>query len=274
MNAGLGYYTSLLEAKQRTGSALCVGLDPDPELLPAGLSGIEGMRTLLLAAIDATADLACAYKPNLAFFERFGSDGWKLLEEVLAAIPEEIPTIADGKRGDIGNTSAAYAEALFTRLRASACTANPYLGVDALQPLLEHPRGYTYILCRTSNPGALALQDLIADGLPIYAHVLRLFEPWLRSGAAGLVIGSSQAAAFSAASSFAPEASILIPGIGAQGGTVEELAALLSPAQRRGAVVSASRSVLHAGREHDYASAIRSQAIQLHRRLQQHLAAD
>ncbi|HWE60204.1 MAG TPA: orotidine-5'-phosphate decarboxylase [Chloroflexota bacterium] len=261
----------LAEARQRNGSALCVGIDPDPAALPGHLQGLDGMRSFVQAIVDATADLVCAFKPNLAFFERFGSDGWRLLESLVAAVPPGIPVIADGKRGDIGNTSSAYAEALYDRLGAAACTVNPYLGADALEPLLDHPRGFAFVLCRNSNPGAGALQDLIVDAEPLYARVIRLFQPWLASERAGLVIGAQEAAAFAWAARLAPDALLLVPGVGAQGGTIEHLAAALVPAQRARVLVSASRTVIHAGRDADFAGEARRAALALRDRLRRSL---
>lgn len=274
MSRATPFPQALAAAKARSGSALCIGLDPDPELLPEGLTGLSGMRTLLRQAVESTADLACAYKPNLAFFERFGSEGWQILEELCALIPPEIPVIADAKRGDIGSTTTAYADALYVRLGAAACTANPFLGTDALAPLLEHPDGFAFILCRTSNPGAAALQDLVADGRPLYAHVMQLFQPWLATGKAGLVIGAQEAAAFHSAADLAPTCPILVPGIGAQGGTTQTLAAALSPSQREMVVVSASRSILHAGRTRNYVVALRQAAETLHAALRNDLRLD
>lgn len=254
-------FIARLDAARRTsGSALCVGLDPDSALLPDGLHGVDGLETFCRAVIESTADLVCAYKPNLAFFERFGADGWRALERVIAAVPRHIPVIADAKRGDIGSTSAAYAEALFDRLGVAACTASPYLGADAIAPLLDHPRGYVYVLCRTSNPGAGALQDLLVEGTPLYARVIALFEPWLAVGRAGLVIGAQEAAAFERAASLAPGVSLLVPGIGAQGGTVDALATALSRDQRDRVVVNVSRAIIHAGRDRAYPIAVRDAA--------------
>jgi orotidine 5'-phosphate decarboxylase subfamily 2 len=237
-------------------------LHPDPASLPEHLGGLAGLQTFVQAVVEATADLVCAYKPNAAFFERFGAEGWRLLEATIAAIPSRIPVILDAKRGDIGNTSAAYAEAIFDRLGVAACTISPYLGVDAVEPLLNHPGGFAFVLCRTSNADAGAIQDLVVDGEPLYARVIRLFQPWLAAQGAGLVVGARQAAAFAWAARLAPEAWLLVPGIGAQGGTAEELAGALDPGQRSRVVVNVSRAVIHAGRDGDFAEAARRAAAQ------------
>jgi orotidine-5'-phosphate decarboxylase len=260
-------FVASLTARRASHGCLCIGLDPEPSALPSGYRGPEGAARFCREIIQATADLVLAYKPNLAFFERWGAEGVAALAEVVAAVPDGIPVIADGKRGDIGNTSRAYAEGLYEALGANACTVSPYLGPDAVAPLLEHPQGFAFVLCRTSNPGAGALQDLLVEGEPLYVRVLRLFAPWLEGGQAGLVIGARERGAFAWAAKLAPRAPILVPGIGAQGGTVEELAAALSPDQRRRVVVSASRSVIHASQGADFASAARAAAIDLRGRL-------
>lgn len=254
------FVARLLEARARAGSALCVGLDPDPAALPAHMHGVDGLRAFVRAIVEATADLVCAFKPNVAFFERFGADGWRVLEETIAAIPAHVPVILDAKRGDIGSTSAAYAEAIYDRLGAAACTLNPYLGVDAIQPLLDRPGGFAFVLGRTSNPGAGAIQDILVEGEPLYARVIRLFAPWLTTQRTGLVIGAREAEAFAWAARLAPDAWLLVPGIGAQGGTVAELAGALSAPQRAHVVVAVSRAVIHAGRDADFAAAARRAA--------------
>jgi orotidine-5'-phosphate decarboxylase len=266
------FIDQVAEARRRTGSFLCVGLDPDPAALPEHLHGVDGIRAFVEAIVEATSDLVCAYKPNAAFFERYGSDGWRVLEATIAAIPSHIPVILDAKRGDIGSTSRAYAEAVYDRLGVAACTVNPYLGVDAVEPLLRHAGGYAYILCRTSNPGAGALQDLLVDREPLYARVIRLFQPWLATKCAGLVIGAREVAAFQWAARLAPEAWLLVPGIGAQGGTIDDLAPALAPAQQARVVVSVSRGVIHAGRGADFAGAARRAAEGLRDDLRRALA--
>src|ERR1035437_4422962 len=225
------FLISLAEARARTGSCLCLGLDPEPSRLPAACTGVEGLLAFCLRIVEATSDLVCAYKPNAAFFERFGAEGWRVLERLVAAVPRNVPVILDGKRGDIGNTSRAYADAAFDHLGTAACTVSPYLGLEAVAPILEHPGGFPYVLCRPSNVGAASLQDLDVGGRPLYARVIDLFAEPIAQGRAGLVIGAREAPAFVWADRLAPEASLLVPGVGAQGGTAEELASFLSPRQ-------------------------------------------
>ncbi|HVA93017.1 MAG TPA: orotidine-5'-phosphate decarboxylase [Chloroflexota bacterium] len=266
-------FVAAIKARRPSHGCLCIGLDPEPNALPPGFTGPEGVARFCRQIIEATADLVLAYKPNLAFFERWGAGGVAALSQVIAAVPRDIPVIADGKRGDIGNTSRAYAEGLYETLGAGACTVSPYLGADAVAPLLDHPSGFAFVLCRTSNPGAAALQDLLVYGEPLHAHVVRLFAPWLDAGHAGLVIGARERAAFGWAAKLAPLAPILVPGIGAQGGTVEDLAAALSPDQARRVVVSASRSIIHAGNGSDFALAAREAARELRDHLERALGA-
>jgi orotidine-5'-phosphate decarboxylase len=269
----LSFPALLVEARHRNHTHLCIGLDPEPSGLPAGFSGPEGMVRFCREIISATSDLVCAYKPNLAFFERWGAEGLAALTDLVAELPKEIPVIADAKRGDIGNTSRAYAEAIYDRLGAGACTVSPYLGSDAVAPLLDHPRGFAFLLCRTSNPGAGAVQDLLVDGEPVYAKVLRHFAPWFERGRVGVVIGAQEAAAFAWAARLAPRAPILVPGIGAQGGTVEDLAGALTVDQAELVVVNAGRSIIHADSGPDFASSARRAALTLRDDLEAALAA-
>lgn len=216
------------------GSVLCVGLDPDPATLPDGfsrdLAGIERFCRLL---VEAASPSAAAFKPNLAFFEAFGSPGLAALERIRATIPLDIPVVADAKRGDIGSTAARQAVALFDGLGADAVTVNPYLGSEAVMPLLERLDRFAYLLCRTSNPGAGELQDLDvaaapiagAPAEPLYARVARLAAGWGPGGTVGLVVGATAPAELGSIRAIAPGLAFLVPGVGAQGGEVEPVLA-------------------------------------------------
>ena len=151
----MGFFAEIDEAARKNNSLLCVGLDPDPDLLPQGINPLDFNK----AVIDATSNLVCAYKPNLAFYEAGGLAGWELLEKTLDYIPKGIPVIADAKRGDIGNTAKAYASAIFTGLGAGAATVNPYLGFDSIEPFLDYKDKGVFILCRTSNPGSIGFPE-------------------------------------------------------------------------------------------------------------------
>jgi orotidine-5'-phosphate decarboxylase len=211
-----------------TGTVLCLGLDPDVDALPHGftrdLAGLERFAALLLeAALPAVA----AVKPNLAFFEAYGSAGIAVLERLRATIPPDVPLIADAKRADIGSTAARQAVALFDVLGADAVTVSPYLGAEAIAPLLERPDRFAYVLCRTSNPGAGELQDLSVRGdagapdEPLHARVARRVAGWGPGGTVGLVVGATAPAELAGIRSIAPGLPFLVPGVGAQGGAVE-----------------------------------------------------
>jgi orotidine-5'-phosphate decarboxylase len=208
---------------------LCLGLDPDPAALPEGFSpdlrGIEAFSRLIL---EAAAPLAAAIKPNLAFFEAFGSAGLAALERLRAAIPSGIPVIMDAKRGDIGTTAARQAVALYDALGADAVTVSPYLGGEAIAPLLERLDRFAYVLCRTSNPGAVELQSLVvaadADARlpaePLYARVARRVADWGPGGTVGLVVGATAPVELAQIRLIAPGLTFLVPGVGAQGGDI------------------------------------------------------
>jgi orotidine-5'-phosphate decarboxylase len=212
------------------GTVLCLGIDPDPAHLPpgfpAGLAGIERFARLI---VEAAAPLAAAVKPNLAFFEAYGSAGLAALERVRAAVPAGIPVVIDAKRADIGTTSARQAAALFDALGADAVTVNPYLGAAAIEPLLERLDRYAYVLCRTSNPGAGELQDLVVSADPdldapseqLWARVARRVAGWGPGGTVGLVVGATAPRELAAIRAIAPGLGFLVPGVGAQGGEVE-----------------------------------------------------
>jgi len=244
------------------GSVLCLGIDPDPTALPDGfspdLAGVERFATLL---IEAAAPYAAAVKPNLAFFEAFGSAGLAALERIRATIPAEVLVVADAKRGDIGSTAARQAVALFDGLGADAVTVNPYLGSEAVTPLIERLDRFAYLLCRTSNPGAGELQDLDvasapiagAPAEPLYARVARLAVGWGPGGTVGLVVGATAPAELAAIRRIAPGLGFLVPGVGAQGGEVapvlESGPATAAPAGGRpggGLLVTVSRGIASA----------------------------
>jgi len=224
-----GTYLDRLGARTAAvGSVLCVGLDPDPAALPPGFSpdvaGIEAFARLIL---DAATGRAAAVKPNLAFFEAFGSAGVSALERLRARIPSDVPVVIDAKRADIGSTAARQAVALFDGLGADAITVNPYLGEEAIGPLLERTDRFAYVLCRTSNPGAAEFQGLKVDpdpllgapAEPLWARVARRVAGWGTMNA-GLVVGATAPVELDAARAIAPGLAFLVPGVGAQGGDI------------------------------------------------------
>jgi orotidine-5'-phosphate decarboxylase len=244
-------------------SLVCVGLDPDPALMPVG-DPIEFCKNI----IEATSDLVCAYKPNLAFFEAMGERSWEVLKETLAAIPPEVPIIGDAKRGDIGNTSAGYAHAIFDLLGCDATTVNPYGGTDAVEPFLEYRDKGVIVWCRSSNPSAREFQDLtvMADGAqrPFWQAVALKAQEWNRKyGNVGLVMGATYPAQLKEARQMCPDMPILVPGIGSQEGALEDAVKAGIDSRNAGMIVNASRSIIYASRDGDYAMAARAAAAQL-----------
>ncbi len=234
-----GYLERLAARTGAVGTVLCLGLDPDPASLPDGfsrdLAGTERFATLL---VEAAAPFAAAVKPNLAFFESFGSAGMAMLERIRARLPGELPVIADAKRGDISTTAAHQARALFDGLGADAVTVNPYVGSEGIGPLLARTDRFAYVLCRTSNPGAGELQDLIveretsgdAPSEPLYLRVARRAATWGGGGNVGLVVGATAPEELRAVRDVASGLAFLVPGIGAQGG---DIAAVLAEGPAR-----------------------------------------
>jgi uridine monophosphate synthetase len=225
----MGFFNQLEARARGVDSLLCVGLDPHPQDLDAPTA--EAARDYCLRLIKATADLALAFKPNAAFFEAFGAQGWEALAQVIAAVPQGTPVILDAKRGDIASTAQAYVRAVFEVLGAQAVTINPYLGRDAVAPFLEDAGRGAFLLCKTSNPGAADLQDLLvgdpvatgeAQGrLTVYETVARLAQAWNRDDNLGLVVGATHPQALRRVRCLAPDLWILAPGVGAQGGDLE-----------------------------------------------------
>jgi orotidine 5'-phosphate decarboxylase subfamily 2 len=224
-------YLARLAARSRTvNSTLCLGLDPDPSALPAGfapdVSGIERFARLLL---DTALPYVAAVKPNVAFYEAFGSQGIAVLERLRATIPADVPVLVDAKRGDIGSTAARQAVAIAGGLGADAVTLNPYLGKDAVDPFLATPGIFVYAVCRTSNPAAGEVQDIAVPAdhergwptEPLYARVARVVAGWAGPDRLGLVVGATAPAELSLLRAIVPDRAFLVPGIGAQGGDLE-----------------------------------------------------
>jgi orotidine-5'-phosphate decarboxylase len=246
----------LRAAAERNKSWLCVGLDPDPELLPRGVSVDDFLRGI----VEVTSDVVCCYKPNLAFFEALGIDGQIALRSVLRAIPSDIPVLIDAKRGDTPQTMRAYAHAIFDELDADAVTVNPYLGSDSLAPFFAYPDRGVFVLCKTSNPGATEIQDLvIASSEPLYLHIARRALSWDQHGTLGLVVGATYPADVAAVRKLVPHAPILLPGVGAQSGDLERSVQAALDDDGGGALVNVSRSLLYASNAADWQSAARAE---------------
>jgi orotidine-5'-phosphate decarboxylase len=281
------FYPRLWQRWQQARTMLCVGLDPELEQLPPSLleqlprpasrnESYDGIAELLyrfaLLIAEATSDLVCAFKPNAAFYERYGAAGWRALESIIHTLAfryPDVPVILDAKRGDVGSTSQAYADSAFGSLRADAVTLHPYLGQDALQPFLEHAEYGCFILCRTSNPGAAEFQDLIVrredgTGEPLFLAVARrVASTWNENNNCGLVVGATYPQELQMVRGVAGDVPILVPGIGAQGGDLASVIRAGLDSQGGGLVISASRSILYASNGPDFAEAARYEAQRL-----------
>lgn len=262
-------FRAMLEHNSAQQKFLCVGLDPDFNKIPKHLQVLgprDGLLVFNRTIIDATADVAGSYKPNTAFYEAYGEAGWDVLGQTVEYIRERAPAaivIADAKRGDIGHTNNGYVQALFRQLEADAVTVHPYLGAEALQPFLQEKNKGVFILCKTSNQGAAEIQDLIVDKTPLYMHIARMVqESWNVNDNCGLVVGATYPEEIQRVREVAPTLPFLIPGIGAQGGSVE---ATVRAARGGPMLISASRSILYASSGEDFAEAARSSAQELHR---------
>jgi orotidine-5'-phosphate decarboxylase len=265
----LGFRQELARAVAANRSLLCVGLDPDPAHVP-----LAEIPTYLRAVIEATSDLVCAYKPNLAFYEQLGEAGYAALRAVLQAVPDGIPVIADAKRGDVEHTARAYARAIFDELGFDAVTVNPYLGGDAVAPFVEREDRGIFIVCRNSNPGARDLQDLpvaVEGGVrPVFEMVAELARRWNTRGNVGLVAGATYPDDLARLRELCPDMPFLLPGIGAQQGDLERAVRAGIDAQGAGIIVSASRAVLYAEDGPGFAQAARRQAKALREAVERH----
>lgn len=262
-------FASRLHAAVATNdSLLCIGLDPVPARIPAVLGGgAAALARFCIGIVEATVDLVCCYKPNLGFFAALGPDGLRALADVRAAIPATIPVILDCKTGDLGNTAENYARAWFETFGFDAVTVNPYLGREGLDPFLAYADRGVIILCRTSNPGSAEIQELpvpAPDGgtEPLYLAMARRIHAWSEDAAAtvGLVVGATRPAELARIRPICPDAPILLPGIGAQGGDLAASVRAGTDRAGEGLIVSASRSIMYAGEGADFASAARAAA--------------
>lgn len=256
------FHARLDAAWSQSDSMLCVGLDPELSRLPEGMARTpEGVVTFLRAIVAATADLACAYKPQIAHFSAIGAES--ALIETISAIRELAPhavVILDAKRGDIGSTAAMYAREAFDRYQADAVTLNPYLGSESLEPFLERKDRGTVILCRTSNPGAGEIQDW-PETDPLYARVARLaVSQWNPHANLMLVAGATRPAELQRIRDLAPEIPLLVPGLGAQGGDLDAAVEAGLDGRGRGLVVNSSRAILYAGSGADFEAMARAEA--------------
>ncbi len=243
---------------------LCVGLDPDPARYPARIADArDATERFCREIVDATADIACAFKPQIAYFASIGQE--HALENICRYIRETYPDVTlilDSKRADIGSTAEHYAREAFDRYSAHAVTVNPYMGTDSVQPFFDHPGdGGIIVLCRTSNPGGDDFQSLVADGAPIYTHVARrVADEWSQLGECGLVVGATYPTELADVRSIVGDLPLLVPGVGAQGGDAGTVMEHGSSATGRGMIVNSARAVLYASNGDDFADAARAEA--------------
>ncbi len=247
----MDFINKLGAAIRRNDSLLCVGLDPDVAKFPDELKGRpDAIFAFCKAIIDATAGLACAFKPQIAYFAALGAeDQLQAICDYLKANHPDIPLVLDAKRGDIGATAEQYAREAYERYRADAVTVNPYMGFDSVEPYLQWQDRGVIVLCRTSNPGGSDLQFLEVGGKPLYQHVARLVaEKWNRNGQCGLVVGATFPQEIAQVRAIVGDMPLLVPGIGAQGGDIEATVTAGQTADGAGMMINSSRAILYARR--------------------------
>ena len=258
------FVAKLSAISEKNRSLVCVGLDPDPAKFPESVrTGADPLYSFNRAIIEQTADLVCAYKLNLAFYEVQGPRGLEAMERTIRTIPDDVVIIGDAKRGDIDNTARMYAKALFEYYRFDAATVNPYQGRDSVQPFLDYQDRGVFILCLNSNASAREFQDLNVNGHPLYMEVALAAQRWNEHGNAGLVVGATNATGLTQIRSAAPDMPMLIPGIGAQGGDLATVVRTGVNAAGSGILINASRSILYASSGADFAQASRQAAMDL-----------
>ena len=262
----MDFAEKLLQAVRKNKSLLCLGLDPDPALMPE-----TGIFEFNKAIIDSTSDIVCAYKPNLAFYEALGSEGLTALQRTVDYIPGDIPIIGDAKRGDVGHTARAYAKALFEVLGFDAVTVNPYLGYDSIEPFMSYAGKAVFVLCLTSNPGAVDFQKAACSPegektrQPLYQLVARKAREWNRRNNVGLVVGATYPEELREIRQLCPDMLLLIPGIGTQGGSLDWAVRYGTDSKGGSAIISSSRQILYASKGDNFAGAARQAADDLRR---------
>lgn len=261
----MNFQEKLDAAIEKNNSLLCVGLDPHETKLPAAVH--ESFFEFNKAIIDATHDVVCAYKPNSAFYEAQGASGYEELKKTCEYITKtypEIPIILDFKRGDIGNTNDGYVAMAFDQLAVDAVTVHPYLGRESLEPFLIQKDKGIIILCRTSNKGSGEWQDLLVDGKPFYMHIAQHINlSWNENNNCLLVVGATYPEEMKKIRAVVGDMTFLVPGIGAQGGDVKKTVTAGLNSQKKGMIISASRSVIFASGGDDFAVRAREEALKL-----------
>jgi orotidine-5'-phosphate decarboxylase len=269
----MNFMQALRTRWQAIDSLVCVGLDPEPAKFPARFADDpDAVFTFCRDIVDATAAYACAFKPQIAHFAALGAeDALQRLVAHLHAAHPGVPVILDSKRGDIGSTAQHYASEAFDRYGADAVTVNPYLGRDSVQPFLDRADKGVVVLCRTSNPGARDLQDLVVDGRPLYQHVAgNVARDWNGHGNCALVVGATWPEQLREVRAIADDVPFLVPGVGAQGGDVAAVVTNAKTADGTGLIVSSSRAILYASTGDDFAEAAATAARSLRDEINTH----
>lgn len=266
----MNFREKLSNIVHKNNSLLCVGLDIDREKIPKFLfeTSKNPFFDFNKSIIDATKDLVCAYKLNMAFYEFLGKQGFELLENTVSYIPKAVVVILDGKRNDIGNTARKYAQSLFETLNADAVTVNPYLGEDGVKPFLEYKDKCTFILCRTSNPSAIDFQDLKVQKIPLYQQVAEKIKEWNVYSNCGAVVGATYPDELKIIRDILGEdIPLLIPGIGKQGGDVEKTVKNGTNNKGEMAIINSSRGIIYTVPDKGFAEKSRDKALSLREKI-------
>jgi orotidine-5'-phosphate decarboxylase len=254
-------FKKLIASIEKRNSNLCIGLDPAVEKLPEFLSEYEdAVLEFNTRIIEATQDVACAYKLNTAFYEALGENGWLTFGETIARIPDDVYIIADCKRSDVGNSAKQYAQTFFEYFQVDAATVNPYMGYDSLEPFLSYKGKDIFALALTSNSGAQDFQLLDVGGKRLYEHVLDKLSGWNTNGNIGAVVGATRGDHLTRIRKSHPQLPLLVPGIGAQGGSVEEVAAAAA-SEGAPVIVNVSRDIIFSGFDEKFADEVREKAF-------------
>jgi orotidine-5'-phosphate decarboxylase len=265
--------SQLFEQIKKKKSYLCVGLDTDLQKIPKHLlSSADPIFEFNKQIIDATHEYTVAYKPNIAFYEALGPKGWESLQRTLEYIPKDIFTIADAKRGDIGNTSSLYARAFFEQMNFDSITVAPYMGEDSVKPFLEFKNKWVILLAHTSNPGASDFQLLESNGRKLYEEVIRKSQEWSTPDQLMYVVGATQADKMQSIRALAPDHFFLVPGIGAQGGDLE-MVSKYGMNKQCGLLVNSARAIIYASSETDFNKRAGEEAKKVQQEMEEQLLA-
>lgn len=267
----MSFKQKLNQSILKSNSLLCVGLDPDINKIPNHLLEYEDpVYEFCREIIEQTKNVVCAYKPNIAFFESFGESGWKTLRKVMNEVPSSVFTIADAKRGDIGNTSERYAHTFFDEFNFDCITVSPYMGLDSVEPFFKRADKSVFLLALTSNAGSADFQRLKQeDGKFVYQTVVEKAAEWNKHENIGLVVGATHPAELKAIRSTVPDMPFLIPGIGAQGGDLKETVAAGLDKYRRGSIINVSRDIIYTSHDKLFGEAARKKAIDYQSKINQ-----